>query len=698
MEEKRQSNTVLRKMLALMVSSVMIFSLAAIPSETSLAQTSESAQEQDDAVLQNADSMQERLSKLDGVVKVEKLDLVPAFQQINAKYMVYFEQPLDWDHPEKGTFVQRVEVGIRNNAEVNAFHTNGYSIDDMVLKLDIDPENLTSLLNANYFHAEHRFFGGSRPEGMKDDNSNFEEWYPYFNLKASTADLHKIYKELSKIFGKDKWIAFGRSYNGEMTNAYAYYYPDDMACYLPFCAPCSSGNDNENFYKNVYEKIGNDRKDGPEMRKLITDFQVELMRNKKALLPLYKKALRESKGTYTAFATPERLFDMHVLEFAVQMWQVSTNQTLTLGKNVKELFPEVTIKEKDTADQKKAKLEKQMEILTKIQTFDWATNTFFFPYYVSAFTELGQYHYNFQYLRDAMQKAEVPLDNLSVTPEAEATFCQDLVFTPKQKALFTYDDTFHKGIAADIKTTNTKHMMIFGADDPWTAIRIPINNGENPNVKVYILPQGDHSTVFKLFPENVQKEILDQLKDWLGVKKDQPGSKAEYEVAAGADAEWVQGSKGGLEFTFKRIVDGAESDTYQHFNGLLVDNNDVVSGRDYEIREGSVIVTLKPEFLEKLESGNHEVKALFDDDGEAVADFKISSGKASGSKASSAKTSGKGDEKGNVVATGSSNLPKTADSATSFVYVTLFIFMVASAVLLRKHRKKHIFPYSKKID
>lgn len=311
-------------------------------------------------IFASSDTIEHQLAKLDGVTKVTKLEMEKETGDLDEKFMLYFEQPLDWEHPEKGTFIQRVELGIRSNAEANALLTNGYNMNESLFAVDTDPEGLTGLLNANYIQVEHRFFGGSRPEGMRDDNSNFEYWYEYYNLKNSTADFHKIYTELSKVLGEDKWIAYGRSYRGIMTNAYAYYYPDDMDVYLPYCAPTSCGMDDERFYDNVYKTIGDDREDGAELRKLFTDFQVELMRNKEELMPIFIEALEKDGGTYTEFATPERVFDITVLEFAVQMWQRKENQTTELGEDAKTLFPRVMLKSEDTEEEKQAKLEEQI--------------------------------------------------------------------------------------------------------------------------------------------------------------------------------------------------------------------------------------------------------------------------------------------------------------------------------------------------
>lgn len=114
-----------------------------------------------------------------------------------------------------------------------------------------------------------------------------------------------------------------------------------------------------------------------------------------------------------------------------------------------------------------------------------------------------------------MQEAGVSAENLSITKEMEPTILQDLMFTPAQKKVFKYSSHYYDAVTSDIKTTETKHLMLLGADDPWAALRMPIEDGDNPNVKIYLLQGGDHYIGIGDFPEETRKEIINQLEEWL---------------------------------------------------------------------------------------------------------------------------------------------------------------------------------------
>lgn len=76
------------------------------------------------------------------------------------------------------------------------------------------------------------------------------------------------------------------------------------------------------------------------------------------------------------------------------------------------------------------------------------------------------------------------------------------------------------------------------------------------------------------------------------------------------DVVWVQGSSEPAVFTFKRNTH--DELTFEHFMGVVVDGA-MLEGSSFDAVSGSVVVSLKPEYLETLAVGNHSVQALFDD-------------------------------------------------------------------------------------
>lgn len=103
------------------------------------------------------------------------------------------------------------------------------------------------------------------------------------------------------------------------------------------------------------------------------------------------------------------------------------------------------------------------------------------------------------------------------------------------------------------------------------------------------------------------------------------GSEAkapEYKFIKGAGASWKPGSEEGLEAVVQ--LEGDNASTFSHFKGVEVDRK-AVAANNYLAEEGSVKLTLKPEYLETLSSGLHELALIFDD-GKAESTFNVLSG------------------------------------------------------------------------
>ena len=97
-----------------------------------------------------------------------------------------------------------------------------------------------------------------------------------------------------------------------------------------------------------------------------------------------------------------------------------------------------------------------------------------------------------------------------------------------------------------------------------------------------------------------------------------PKTGIKYTVTAGANGTWTKGTQATLNFTFKRsALENNQDTTFKHFTGIKVDNK-VVDKSNYTYQSGSVVIKLKPTYLEKLSTGQHTISASFNDyDGKA---------------------------------------------------------------------------------
>lgn len=97
-------------------------------------------------------------------------------------------------------------------------------------------------------------------------------------------------------------------------------------------------------------------------------------------------------------------------------------------------------------------------------------------------------------------------------------------------------------------------------------------------------------------------------------------TRISYRTTDGDQQTWYRGSGVTADFTFKRSMNDEE--TFSHFTGIRVDGRDV-DRSDYTAESGSVIVKLKPAYLETLSTGEHTITALFDDGNGASAKFTV---------------------------------------------------------------------------
>lgn len=81
-----------------------------------------------------------------------------------------------------------------------------------------------------------------------------------------------------------------------------------------------------------------------------------------------------------------------------------------------------------------------------------------------------------------------------------------------------------------------------------------------------------------------------------------------YYILDGEDQDWLKGSAEGLTVTVKRI--GDDSMTSPCFRGVTVDG-ETVEYPDFNRKDGSLILTLMPEYLEGLKTGEHTIRIGF---------------------------------------------------------------------------------------
>ena len=83
-----------------------------------------------------------------------------------------------------------------------------------------------------------------------------------------------------------------------------------------------------------------------------------------------------------------------------------------------------------------------------------------------------------------------------------------------------------------------------------------------------------------------------------------PAAPTEYEILDGANSKWTQDSDGNISVR--------ASGEFSKFVGVKVDGT-LVDAKNYTVKEGSTIVTLKADYLNTLTAGNHTLEIVWTD-------------------------------------------------------------------------------------
>ena len=153
--------------------------------------------------------------------------------------------------------------------------------------------------------------------------------------------------------------------------------------------------------------------------------------------------------------------------------------------------------------------------------------------------------------------------------------------------------------------------------------------------------------------------------------------KIEYKVIEGAEQTYT--IKEDTEARFRIDAD------YSLFNNKLYVDNVLVDSSNYTSKSGSTIITLKKEFVDTLSVGEHTLKVVFNDGGEAETTFTIAK-KAENNNNNENNTPSKPEDKEEMKDNGSN--PKTGDNIMLYVAIASMsiIGLVATTIVAKKKK------------
>ena len=406
------------------------------------------------------DLLHEKLKTIATISEIKPLEK----GEFAEKYVTYFNQPLDHQHPEKGSFRQRVVVSHIGFDRPTVIVTEGYGA-----SYALNPkyrEELSKMFNTNMVFVEYRYFLESTP--------NPRDWQ-YLTAESSADDLHAVRQALKDIY-PNKWIATGISKGGQTAMLYRTFYPNDVDITVPYVGPLCYGVE-DGRHEPFLRQVGT-----ADERRKIEDFQLEVLKRKSTLLPRFEKHCQEKK--YEFNASTEEIYDYSVLEYSFAFWQWGT--------------PVSTIPANNASDDE---IYKHFMAISEPSYFaKGGGNESFF---VQAARELGYYGYDIRPFKQY----------LSIT--SSKGYLKKLMLPDDAKEI-KFDKTLSKKITTFLKKNDPKMLFVYGEIDPWSAAApFWLDTSKKKNMHIFVEPRGSHRARINTLPEEMKQEAISIIKGWL---------------------------------------------------------------------------------------------------------------------------------------------------------------------------------------
>lgn len=234
------------------------------------------------------------------------------------------------------------------------------------------------------------------------------------------------------------------------------------------------------------------------------------------------------------------------------------------------------------------------------------------------------------------------------------------------------------------------------SDEDWYSIDVIENEGsytlsftaalKDPENVAFALEKDEYDLLNyagKVYINGIEADYVeyDEDENYIRVEFEFTAAEAEPEYTAekGDGETWTKGSQDGMTFVFKCNIH--DEDTFGKFRNVTVDGT-AVAETMYEKEAGSLVLSLKPEYLETLEAKEHTLEAEFED-GTGTASFIIAEAEKEPEPKPSAEPepASKPDQ----------SAPKTGDSNSSALWFTLLggslAVVLLALILLKRNRK-----------
>ena len=196
--------------------------------------------------------------------------------------------------------------------------------------------------------------------------------------------------------------------------------------------------------------------------------------------------------------------------------------------------------------------------------------------------------------------------------------------------------------------------------------------------------EGEETRTCKNDPTHTETRAVPKVKpdDTKPEEKEDTEEAVTYDCVEGSGSTYTVGSDTELEFRFERSSD--DDNTFEHFTGVEADGK-VLNKKYFSSKAGSVIISLKPDYLNTLAPGSHFLKALFDDGESELVVFTVT---APDSQDQNDQNSG---QKNSGGSSSRSSSAQTGDDSPILLWILLLagsLLGIIAVVVIRRRRNK----------
>ena len=402
-----------------------------------------------------ASELEEKLSGIQAIT-FSKINTAKGFKEC---YRILIKQPIDHQHPEAGTFWQKVYLSHRSFQGPMLLFVNGYVANNNTIN------EWSNLLNTNQILVESRYFGESKPDSMDWDQ---------LNMKNVAADLHHIKMVFEKLY-PNKWISTGTSKGGLTAVTHKFFFPEDVDATIAHSTSIKQACDTTLF--TYIDSLSASHGCYETMK----SFQKQLLLRKTALLPLLKNYFDKSEKGYDRLGL-ETIFETAVLEIPFSIWQNGWGCQ--------------TVSRLDTSSTN------GMFTSFRSSIYHWFLTDDVFEeidaYHYQALTELGYYCYPTIGLADLIN------DTASAVTSVY----------PPENVPVQYSDTLMIALKEWLVYQGSHIIYISGENDPYTARRIKTNAQSN-SLSIVLEGKNHNQIHFSDLSSQQKEQVLHQVKLWL---------------------------------------------------------------------------------------------------------------------------------------------------------------------------------------